>query len=218
MNEQLSEPVFRAVRTYWERVFVGKLREELEAFKLGVHAALKAFLDDAAPAIVASGGDGARVAAMRRPLEETLHASLAGDVEKIREYVQGKQRDVNRELVPAVQAAYKPGYTRGFAEAGAGSHRRRVDIIEQHVDTHRQELFMEAIKPITGYLTDLVEEVGCRATAALAKLPPVVEVNSGVLWIEDGAAGREARARLVGPFEVAACEVGLNTFANPVDP
>ena len=80
MNEQLSEPVFRAVSTYWERVFVGKLREELETFRLGAHEALKRFLDDATAAVVAEGGDAARVEAMRRPLEETLHAALAVDV------------------------------------------------------------------------------------------------------------------------------------------
>ena len=120
--------------------------------------------------------------------------------------MQGKQRDVNRELVPAVQEAMRPGYHLGFAEAGTGSHRRRVNIIETHVDTHRQGMFMQAIKPITGSLNNLVEEVGGRAAAALAKLPPIVEVNSGVLWMDGGAAGREARARLVAPFEVAACE------------
>ena len=55
-------------------------------------------------------------------------------------------------------------------------------------------MILEAIQPITGSLTELVAEVGRRAAAALAKLPPIVKVNSGVLWMDDGAGGLEAGA------------------------
>ena len=119
---------------------------------------------------------------------------------------QGRQRDVNRELVPAVKESMTPAYVKGIAESGTGSHRRRVAIVEDHVEVRREDMFLDAIKPITGSLTAMVKEIGDRARTALRELPPVVNVNAGVMWMEDGAAGRAARSRLVAPFNVAACE------------
>jgi hypothetical protein len=53
-------------------VFVGKLREELDAFTGSCDTELKGFLDGACAALTAAGAEAGRVDAMRRPLEQAL--------------------------------------------------------------------------------------------------------------------------------------------------
>eukprot|EP01051_Picozoa_sp_SAG22_P013015 SAG22_NODE_1412_length_4477_cov_8.593878_3_plen_355_part_00 len=93
-----------------------------------------------------------RVSCLNRDRCQQLRAGTvsrtAAAAEAVKAEVQRQQKELSRSISPKVQTIMTPGYDMGFAEAGTGSHRRRVVIIERHVDAESKTIFSEAISPI----------------------------------------------------------------------
>ena len=79
--------------------------------------------------LLASGLDESRLEAVRAPLGAALATRTDTCVDKVKETVAEKQKELSRSIAPQVRAAMLPAYQRGFAEAGTGSHRRRVAVV-----------------------------------------------------------------------------------------
>ena len=99
-----------------------------------LHASFTAALADAS---VPSAGLGAAPC-------DSLVSALAGVLSEVREAAQKQQRELSRGIEPIVQGRMLPGYDTATAEAGTGSHRRRVAILEQHVRAEAPKMFRAA--------------------------------------------------------------------------
>ena len=154
-NEELAEPVYRAVATHWEKAMVDKARRGLDALDGAVakalaaaHDGLAARLGDAAAEPALAKLDAARVAAARRAHEASSSAVASSALAATKDHIQKQQKDLSREITPLVQAAMQPGYDRGFVEKGTGSHRRRCAVVESHVTKEARSMFKGAIAPV----------------------------------------------------------------------
>ena len=146
MNEALCEPIFKAVSTQWERSFLSGLSSTLDRLHSQVEQALAAFhpallaalqaADVPDEASAALGGGGASA--------DALLTSVRAVVDDIKERANKQQRELSRSLEPAVQSAMTPGYAEATAEAGTGSHRRRVEKLERFVEREAPKMFQAA--------------------------------------------------------------------------
>ncbi|EOD32468.1 hypothetical protein EMIHUDRAFT_456065 [Emiliania huxleyi CCMP1516] len=141
MNEALTAPILKAVSVQWERAFLSGLQTTLDSLRDEVRAALDAFHASftaaLADASVPSAGLGAAPC-------DSLVSALAGVLSEVREAAQKQQRELSRGIEPIVQGRMLPGYDTATAEAGTGSHRRRVAILEQHVRAEAPKMFRAA--------------------------------------------------------------------------
>ena len=141
MTEALTAPILKAVSVQWERAFLSGLQTTLDSLRDEVRAALDAFHASftaaLADASVPSAGLGAAPC-------DSLVSALAGVLSEVREAAQKQQRELSRGIEPIVQGRMLPGYDTATAEAGTGSHRRRVAILEQHVRAEAPKMFRAA--------------------------------------------------------------------------
>jgi hypothetical protein len=91
---------------------------------------------------------------------DSLEAVTNAVAAQARSHASSRQKDLTRSVTPLVKQQMTPGYDRGIAEAGTGSHRRRVDAVEGHLHSCRSTLFEEATRPVTEGLRSLSEELG----------------------------------------------------------
>ncbi|KAH8048053.1 hypothetical protein JL720_15915 [Aureococcus anophagefferens] len=185
-NEELAEPVYRAVATHWEKAMVDKARRGLDALDGAVAKALAAAHDDLAARL----GDAAAEPALAK-----LDAARK------------QQKDLSREITPLVQAAMQPGYDRGFVEKGTGSHRRRCAVVESHVTKEARSMFKGPSRVVAG-LAKLRADVGkiLKDTCA-RKLLDDLRLNYSVLWEPVSPEMLRVRGAMAHPLNVATCEV-----------
>ena len=161
MNEALVAPIFKAVSTHWEKAFIsglaktlGDLEAEVKAELGGFHPKLLAALAEASvPSASAAGLDSAAGC-------DGLLGSLQAAVTELKEVANKQQRELSRSMEPLVQSHMTSGYDRATAEAGTGSHRRRVSLLEGHVRTEAPKMFAAAAKAIVERLTALRKDLG----------------------------------------------------------
>ena len=214
-NEELAEPVYRAVATHWEKAMVDKARRGLDALDGAVakalaaaHDGLAARLGDAAAEPALAKLDAARVAAARKAHEASSSAVASSALAATKDHIQKQQKDLSREITPLVQAAMQPGYDRGFVEKGAGSHRRRCAVVESHVTKEARSMFKGAIAPVVAGLAKLRADVGkiLKDTCA-RKLLDDLRLNYSVLWEPVSPEMLRVRGAMAHPLNVATCEV-----------
>eukprot|EP00320_Phaeocystis_rex_P022518 CAMPEP_0119097468 /NCGR_PEP_ID=MMETSP1178-20130426/178128_1 /TAXON_ID=33656 /ORGANISM="unid sp, Strain CCMP2000" /LENGTH=137 /DNA_ID=CAMNT_0007081411 /DNA_START=83 /DNA_END=493 /DNA_ORIENTATION=+ len=134
MNEALVAPIFKAVSTHWEKAFISGLAKTLNDLEAEVKAELGSFhpkllaalAEARVPSAAAAGLDGTAGC-------DGLLSSLQAAVAELKEVANKQQRELSRSMEPLVQSHMSSGYDVANAEAGTGSHRRRVALLEGHV-------------------------------------------------------------------------------------
>ena len=155
MNEELVAPILRSVSTQWERSFISGLSATLDTLQREVGSRLTAFDADLAAALAAEEVPASASDGLRGVSGDGLLGTIRASVGTIREAAQKQQRDLSRALEPSIKEKMEPGYTTAFAEAGTGSHRRRVSLLEGHVRSAAPEMFDAAAGGIVSKLGEL---------------------------------------------------------------
>ena len=127
MNEDLAEPVMRAVATHWEHVLVAQLARQLDQLEMAciasvaaagtaIEAALTGGADVGAGGTAACAGETgktgtggavaagvvARLRGMRESAEQRVRAGLARAKAEARALVQARQKELTRSITPQV--------------------------------------------------------------------------------------------------------------------
>ena len=162
MNEALCEPIFKSVATQWERSFISGLSTTLDGLQKQVEAALQAFRPSLLKALKAAEVPESAAAALGGTASAGagLPNSLRSVVSDIKESAQKQQRDLSRSMEPTVQTAMTPGYMDATAEAGTGSHRRRVAKLEKYVADEAPKMFKQATDGVTGKMSEIASSIG----------------------------------------------------------
>lgn len=133
-NERLAEPLIRNVAHAWEQCFGTTIQEHLRQYGQACASTLRqfheAFLTDA---------QAAKIWEDQAVLGEILngfHARLSYDAEAMIGDIQTRQRDINRDFVPAIRGRMIEAYGQCAVESGKGMFDRMKATIEGHV---RQE-------------------------------------------------------------------------------
>mmetsp|Transcript_23449 Transcript_23449/g.59853 ORF Transcript_23449/g.59853 Transcript_23449/m.59853 type:complete len:1022 (+) Transcript_23449:36-3101(+) len=197
MNQELVNPVFKSVSTHWERAFVTGLSTTLDALQSQVQAELVPFHDNLLAALSAAGVPSAASSGVQGLRSDGLLTSLRAAVDEIKEAAQKQQRDLSREMEPVVTKHMTPGYSAAAAEAGTGSHRRRVALLEAHVRTASAEMFKEAVGGVVDKLDKLRATIGQKLeTEVTDGTLRTLGTTYTPLWDEVGEDAREVRRNL----------------------
>ncbi|KAJ1455279.1 hypothetical protein M885DRAFT_520603 [Pelagophyceae sp. CCMP2097] len=225
MNEELAEPVFRAIATHWEKALVDRSHKGLAALKEKVSEAVDSFHDALALSLSAAlpNLDAGRVSAARRANQGSAAVVADAALAAAQNHIQNQQKNLSRELTPVVAQQMAPAYQRGFDERGTGaslrvcgasptrrrgSGLRRQGIVVDHVRANAKALFDGAVDPIIIGLSTLRADIKKLLTdACTARLLRDLELAYSVLWEPVSPKAREARDRMREPLNTAACEV-----------
>jgi len=85
----------------------------------------------------------------------TVAVQMRAAGEQLKADLNKQQQEISRTVEPAVQTGMTPGYDAGVAEAGTGSHMRRMAIIDLQVRTVAASEFQAAAKALVGKLVKL---------------------------------------------------------------
>ena len=91
-----------------------------------------------------------------------LLGSLQAAVVELKDAANKQQRELSRSMEPLVQEHMIPGYDTANAEAGPGSHRRRVGLLERHVRREAPKMFDAAAKSIVGKMSSMRKDIGAQ--------------------------------------------------------
>ena len=208
-NELLSEPVLQAAQIEWEKTFVSGLQTSSDELSKDLLARLGAFHDAVAARFQSEGVSKQRFAWLREPLDRSAATKVEAAVAAVKTKVQATQRDLSRSVAPTVQAKMSPGYVRGAAECGGGSHRRRVDVVETHLYNIKDTLFQSAVQVVVGSLGALQKDLGKVVDAGLVdKLLVDLRTTYGILWEELTPVMVAARAAMCNTVRDASLEAG----------
>ena len=207
MNQELADPVLTNVSSAWESVFVSDLAKQLKSLTGKLIADVKQFQDDLTPQLLAAGIDEARLRSIRAPLDAALNTRADTAVDKVKEVVQSRQKDLSRSIAPMVQKAMLPGYQKGFAEAGTGSHRRRVSIVEGHIKANAKTMFKDAVEPVMKEMKPLRQGVQTLiSSVVLSDTIEEIKTSYGMLWEATTDQSRRARVAMRPKLQLAVSE------------
>jgi hypothetical protein len=182
---------------HWERAFISGLNATLDSLRAAVAADLEPFHDGLLAALGDAGVSDGATAGVHGIKVDALLAKLRAAVGAVQEATQKAQRDLSREMEPVIASQMAPGYTAATAEAGTGSHRRRVDRIEAHVQKRAPDMFDEAAGGVVSKLDELRTSIGKTLEADVVQ-GTIGSLTSTYtpLWDEVGEEARVARHKL----------------------
>jgi len=197
MNSELAEPIFKAVSTGWERVFIAKLNAELCVLQKKLTELFGGILDKCHMMMMEAAVPEDRLLGVRPVVEATLRAKLRETSEHIKAQVSEKQKELSRSIVPLVKSKMTPGYDRGMLEAGTGSHRRRVHIMESHVRSECGSMFDAAVAPVTNSVKGMSGEMRKMfQDRCLNSVESQLRINYCSIWEEATPEARKVRENM----------------------
>lgn len=123
--------------------------------------------------------------------------TLSGTLAELKDAAGKQQRELSRGIEPLVQEKMGPGYVAATAEAGTGSHRRRVDLLERHVRSSAPKMFASASDTIVSKLNEMRAGIGKQLEAGLVDASlKSLRTSCSVVWDEVGEAALAERRRL----------------------
>jgi len=118
-----------------------------------------------------------------------------------------EQRELSRSIEPTVKAHMDDGYTRGAAEAGTGSHRRRVALVESHVEAAAPKMFEASTGGVVAKLNALRASIGKQLEKEmLERCLAELRNQYGALWEDLSEAAIDARRALLPKVREALLE------------
>lgn len=209
MNEELAAPILTSVSSAWEAVFVKDLDNHLKQLMCEIKSEVKKFHEQLTPKLLQAGLDEGRLESIRAPLDAALATRTEKAADKVKEAVQAKQKELSRSIAPQVQQKMQPGYQTGYLEAGTGSHRRRVAIIEKHIQKESKTMFAEAVAPVMAAMIPLRKELQKLVASVCVDLTvQELRENFGMLWEPTTAkskAGKRAELLFTAVLVVSLC-------------
>ena len=88
--------------------------------------------------------------------------TLQAAVSELKDEANKQQRELSRSMEPLVQTHMVSGYDAANAEAGTGSHRRRVAVLERHVRKEAPKMFDAAAKSIVEKMSTMRKDIGAQ--------------------------------------------------------
>ena len=162
------------------------------------------FHDALALKLLAKGLDVGRIRSIRTPLAAAMTTRAASASDRVKAAVQARQKELSRSIAPMVMAKMKPGYERGYAEAGTGSHRRRVAILEAHIGSESKRMFGEAVQPVMQSMLPLRKEIQRLVeTICVEKSMAELREHYGMLWEATTEQSHAARLAMHPKLELA---------------
>ncbi len=157
-NEQLTEPIIRHVAGQWEKIFCRRLAPVLSGLFSNGSTLLTKFHDEVANRAVKNGASFAAFQMLKQQIpvyKETLKDASAS----VKDEITTKQRDINREFVPAIKDSMPDVYSTCLIESGPGQFNRMKGHMDRHVESAKQSMFEESTAGVENQLNAMLKEV-----------------------------------------------------------
>lgn len=157
-NRDLIEPTIKQVTPGWEKVFSRRLPQVFSSFANNIFDILQAYHSEIETRAVNSGLNVATFQMLKQQL--TTYREIAKDAGNIaKDFINTRQKDVNREFVPKITEAMLPAYANTTAEVGPGQYQRMKTAMRMHVDYVRNHMFHQSTAHVQGLLKDMLKNV-----------------------------------------------------------
>ncbi len=87
----------------------------------------------------------ARADLLEGPQSRSIEAKLTDAATAAKRFMTDRQRELSRTVVPLIQNTMVPGYDAGNACRGTGSHRARVELVENHIVMNKSVMFTKSV-------------------------------------------------------------------------
>ena len=156
-NEELTEPIIRHVAGPWEKIFSRRLPPVLSGLSSNGGTLLTKFHNDVETRAVKNGASIAAFQMLKQQLpvyKETLKDASS----TVKNEITTKQRDINREFVPAIKDSMLDVYNECLMESGPGQFNRMKGHMDRHVERVKQSMFDESSEGVKDLLTAMLKE------------------------------------------------------------
>ena len=182
-NQELCDPMESEFGSDWQRV----LDTSLKVFLRESEAKILALASSVDKAIVSgfsqTGLDKARLASMAGTASRSCTSALKASFQTMMEIAINSQRELNRSLLPMVQARMKQGYSKTtHVQGGAGKFMRMKDALEGHARVAVQGMFSESTKELLAAINDMITRLSSMIAASANVIAKSMESVYSVCW------------------------------------
>jgi len=196
-NQELADPVQKALMVGWEATMNTKTNELL-------HACCAAVKHEAANANDAIKSELANLDIPRDALARMWHAAggaiettITDDMRAVAEHATQRQREISRTLQPQIREKMSPGYAAACSvQTGAGRFPRMKSAVNLHAETALAGIFMETTGGMLRQIADLIDVLRGQVATLCDKVAGILRRIYSAYWErEDGAAAISADVR-----------------------
>jgi len=202
MNQELCDPMEKEFAADWQRIMDSSLNVFLVSAEAKLFEVYNSAEKSLATALTEAGVKHEQLHALRSAATRSVSTIVKDGFREMKTVASGLQREMNRSLLPKIQARMKGGYKRALsAPGGKGVFDRMnsamVDYTSATVDTMFSESTKELLAAIDGLIDRIASLIGQTANALLKKMDTVYSV----LWDDQ----RTNKAVSVDPELVRKC-------------
>nr|XP_014344341.1 PREDICTED: nuclear GTPase SLIP-GC-like isoform X2 [Latimeria chalumnae] len=157
-NQDLSEPLYKAISISWSLVFSIFLLKSLDQFKQSVLQILEKFFQEVKDKLHSISASTTVVVNVQNQQLIATNAELQNFVLDLETTITERQRDISRVLNSTVQKGMVPAYQACGQQTGKGFFRRMKSLMCQHVHLHKSDIFNSASKKLMEQLDLLQRE------------------------------------------------------------
>lgn len=181
--QELCDPMEKEFGSDWQRVLDSSIKVFLRESETKV-LALASTVDKAVVSGLAQTGlDSARLAPMATTASRTCTTALKDSFRAMNQVATNTQRELNRSLLPKVQARMKQGYANTTTvQGGAGKFMRMKNALEGYSQHNIQGMFDESTAELVKAVYDMVTQLSNMIAATADVISKTMEGVYSVCW------------------------------------
>ncbi|KAK3399245.1 hypothetical protein B0T20DRAFT_194866 [Sordaria brevicollis] len=154
-NTELLDPLQKRIAPSWEQVFSRTLPQGIDALGQDLANLLEGFQGEMheRPQL----RDSSSYELVREQVK-----TLGGILRETAPFIcqcRAGQKEANRLFKPAIEEAMKAAYEKCVAETGNGCYKRMKDLMREHIDLVRKQMFNAGTEAVTNRLNGMLEEI-----------------------------------------------------------
>src|SRR5690606_30486566 len=158
VNGTLCEPVIRTVTVPWGKFFQTELKESFQTFFASIHTTLSDTLQSLYPKFPTLGLGDFQKHMLERQIE-TLRNTARDDISTIIEFVNSRQKEINRMFEGVVREEWADTYYAVSSESGPGMWMRMRALMHNEVDRNKVQLFTSTVSAVEKELKALFDSI-----------------------------------------------------------
>ncbi|RPA77305.1 hypothetical protein BJ508DRAFT_212931, partial [Ascobolus immersus RN42] len=154
VNGTLCEPVIKTVTVPWGKFFQTELNESFQNFWASIHSTLYGSLQSLYPKFPALGLGEFQKQMLERQIEG-LRTSARDDINGIVEFINNRQKEINRMFEGSVREYLSGTYTEVASQSGSGMWSRMRMLMHSEIKNNKVDLFNSTIKKVEEQLKQM---------------------------------------------------------------
>ena len=182
-NQELCDPMEKEFGSDWQRVLDSSIKKLLTECEEKVLALAATVDKTVVTGFAQTGVDPVRLATMANTSSRTCTTALKAAFQAMIGVATKTQRELNRSLLPMVQARMKQGYTNtSCVQGGVGRFMRMKNALEGHAQGTVQSMFSESTVELLKAIDAMIKQLSSMITATAQIISKTMESVYSVCW------------------------------------